>query len=363
MEKKCFKHALPVKSLLTMLLFVLLALPSTSFAVPIMKLEFKALPDVFISGATLDLPLYLVENRDATESSRFSGYPSSPPFTVEGPFPLASIYSELTSTQSQFVSFTPIAGFDIIFNTNNFVADHEMVFDMRSTNGIPVVVDNSGIVGRTEILIGTVRVVVGPPIPQDDGIGGPDPAAVFWVDLSAQTNQGHNASLYLGPSGTDNVGELALGGIHSSTYKILEAPKPMRGTVQYTFPTFLATESDGNAQLCVSRIDGSYGTASAKYATANGTAIAGSDYTAKSGTLSWADGDAADKCYSVAILNGTVSEDVEEFTASLSGVTGASLGSPESATVWIIDDDLPTVTITANDATATEGRLTTDSSR
>jgi hypothetical protein len=226
MGNEYYKRASQVKSLLAMLLLVLLALPCTSLAAPILKLEFKALPDIFISGTTLDLPLYLVEHRDAAESSRFSGYPASPPFTVDGPFPLASIYSELTSTQSQFVSFTPVAGFDVIYSTNNYVADHEIVFDLRSTDGIPVVVDNSGIVGRTEILIGAVRVVVGLPIPQDDGIGGPDPDVVFWVDLSAQMNHGHNASLYLGPSGTDNVGELFLGGILSSTYKILAAPNP-----------------------------------------------------------------------------------------------------------------------------------------
>jgi hypothetical protein len=77
------------------------------------------------------------------------------------------------------------------------------------------------------------------------------------------------------------------------------------------------------------------------YATGNGTAIAGSDYTAKSGTLNWSDGDAANKTFTVAILDDGTYEGNETFAVNLSGASGASLGSPASATTTIEDDEWP----------------------
>jgi hypothetical protein len=75
------------------------------------------------------------------------------------------------------------------------------------------------------------------------------------------------------------------------------------------------------------------------YVTANGTAAAGSDYTAASGTLNWADGDSADKSATITILDDTAYEESETFTVVLSGASGASLGSPSSTTVTIADND------------------------
>ncbi|HOK77740.1 MAG TPA: Calx-beta domain-containing protein, partial [Verrucomicrobiota bacterium] len=59
----------------------------------------------------------------------------------------------------------------------------------------------------------------------------------------------------------------------------------------------------------------------------------GQDYTAISGTLSWASGDAQDKYIDVPLLNDSVYEGNEQFSVVLSNATGASLGSPSSAEV------------------------------
>jgi len=76
------------------------------------------------------------------------------------------------------------------------------------------------------------------------------------------------------------------------------------------------------------------------YATGNGTAKAGSDYTAKTGTLSWAAGDTANKTFRVSITDDAVKDANETFTVRLSAPTGgAVLGTPESATVVILDND------------------------
>jgi len=60
------------------------------------------------------------------------------------------------------------------------------------------------------------------------------------------------------------------------------------------------------------------------YATSDGSATAGQDYTAASGTLTLAAGETA-KNVSVAVLDDTEVEGVETFTLSLSSATGASI--------------------------------------
>lgn len=74
------------------------------------------------------------------------------------------------------------------------------------------------------------------------------------------------------------------------------------------------------------------------YATSDGTAIAGSDYTAASGTLTWASGDAADKTFAVPIINNNLVETTEALNLTLSNPTGdATLGAQATAVLTIID--------------------------
>ena len=74
------------------------------------------------------------------------------------------------------------------------------------------------------------------------------------------------------------------------------------------------------------------------YATANGTATAGSDYTATSGTLTFAAGETT-KTVSVPVLGDTSVESDETFTLTLSNPAGATLGAAASATATIVNDD------------------------
>ena len=55
--------------------------------------------------------------------------------------------------------------------------------------------------------------------------------------------------------------------------------------------------------MTVNRTGGSSGAVSVSYATADGTAVASSDYSATSGTLQWADGDASSQSFAVPISN------------------------------------------------------------
>jgi hypothetical protein len=75
--------------------------------------------------------------------------------------------------------------------------------------------------------------------------------------------------------------------------------------------------------------------ASVTYATSNGTAVAGRDYTAASGTVSWAAGDGSSKSFKVSILGSSSFSGTKSFTVGLSSAAGGvSLGA-SNATVTI----------------------------
>ena len=128
------------------------------------------------------------------------------------------------------------------------------------------------------------------------------------------------------------------------------------GTLQFSAASFSVNENGGLATITVSRTNGNSGAVSVQYATiAGGTASAGSDYTAVSGTLNWADGDTANKTFTVAITDDSLSESNETVNLSLSNPTsGAALGNPSGATLTIVDNDaLPTLSI--SDVSQAEG--------
>ncbi|NLH72122.1 MAG: hypothetical protein GX456_03600, partial [Verrucomicrobia bacterium] len=135
----------------------------------------------------------------------------------------------------------------------------------------------------------------------------------------------------------------SLGSPSTATVTIVDNETPVRGTLQFSSSSYSVNENGGSVTITVTRTDGSYGAASVSYTTTDQTAVAGSDYITRSGTLSWADGEAGSKTFSVPILNDTVYEGNETFRVTLSGATGASLGSPSTATVTIVDDERPSV--------------------
>jgi len=117
------------------------------------------------------------------------------------------------------------------------------------------------------------------------------------------------------------------------------------GKLKFKSATYSVAEDGVNARIYVSRMVGSLGAASVDYDTANGTATAGSDYIATSGTLNWLDGDSTDKYFDVSISDDSDPEGSEDFTAALSGVSGASIGDPSTTTVTIEASDQPVPTL------------------
>jgi hypothetical protein len=72
--------------------------------------------------------------------------------------------------------------------------------------------------------------------------------------------------------------------------------------------------------------------------TSSGTAIAGSDYTAKTGTVTFAAGSTS-AIFTVSVTGDTLREGNETFNLLLSNATGGATISPTSATMTILDDD------------------------
>jgi hypothetical protein len=87
------------------------------------------------------------------------------------------------------------------------------------------------------------------------------------------------------------------------------------------------------------------------YQTADGTATAGSDYTAAAGTLTFAPGQTS-QTVSVAVLGDTLSEPTETFAVNLTSPVNAVLGTATGIGT-ILDNDAVTVSI--SDASVTEG--------
>ncbi len=96
-------------------------------------------------------------------------------------------------------------------------------------------------------------------------------------------------------------------------------------------------------------------TVSCNFATADGTATAGSDYVAKTGALSFAPGE-VEKPVVVLVNGDTVDEVQETFFLDISNVQNATINSSRG-TGFIVDDDGPTVSI--NDVSITEGNAGT----
>lgn len=105
------------------------------------------------------------------------------------------------------------------------------------------------------------------------------------------------------------------------------------GTVQFGTETVAGVEG-ANATLSVTRTGGSSGTVLVGYTTVAGTAGSG-DFTTTSGTLTWADGDAAAKTITVPITADTTAEGAESLVVHLGQPlrNSALLGSVQRATV------------------------------
>jgi plastocyanin len=115
------------------------------------------------------------------------------------------------------------------------------------------------------------------------------------------------------------------------------------GTLRFSQTSYSVAESGGSASVTVQRLDGDDGAVSVQFAATAGTASAGADFTATSGTLSWADNDDSSKSFTVTVIADTAAEATETVLLALSNPGGGATIDParQTATLQIVDDDVP----------------------
>jgi hypothetical protein len=111
-----------------------------------------------------------------------------------------------------------------------------------------------------------------------------------------------------------------------------------------TFSTsdYTVGEADGTVTVTVTLSQSSSQTVTVDYATSDGTATTwpdDADYVAANGTLTFAPGETS-KSIVITIIDDTCCEDNETFGVTLFNPVGATLGSPSTSTVTILDDDV-----------------------
>jgi Leucine-rich repeat (LRR) protein/pimeloyl-ACP methyl ester carboxylesterase len=144
----------------------------------------------------------------------------------------------------------------------------------------------------------------------------------------------HNTSLY---EPNDSAFQTWLAGIPNLSRTNVPCPNI---TVQFSSSNYSIGEDGGSASIQVSLGVSSDRTITVNYTTSNGTATAGSDYTARNEILTFNPGETS-KSFTVPILEDTPDENDETINLTLSNPTNATLGTPANATLTIADNDNP----------------------
>ncbi|MFN6010713.1 MAG: Calx-beta domain-containing protein, partial [Microcystis sp.] len=133
-------------------------------------------------------------------------------------------------------------------------------------------------------------------------------------------------------------GGAILGTQTTAVLTILNDDLPQRGTINLNNSNYTVNEN-GTANITLTRTNGSDGEVSVILTPSNGSAVAGDDYTNTPITITFANGEIS-KTVTIPINNDTIYEPTETVNLTLSNPTGgATLGTQQTATLTIIDND------------------------
>lgn len=167
-----------------------------------------------------------------------------------------------------------------------------------------------------------------------------DAPKTFEVTIEDDTADEANETFNVALSNPDGGAGLSSPSSTTVTLQDDDQPAPQNpGELGFTSSSYQANEGSGNATLQVERSGGSTGAVSVDYATSDGSATAGSDYASTSGNLSWSDGDAATKSFTVPLLDDTADEPNETLNLTLADPTGGAVLGRSSATLTVGDND------------------------
>lgn len=134
-----------------------------------------------------------------------------------------------------------------------------------------------------------------------------------------------------------NPSGATLGSAATETVTILDDDSSP--TLSFSNLPYGVSESGGTASLTVSLAPTSEQAVSVAYQTQDGGALAGSDYVATNGTLTWVAGDGTSKTIQVTLINDGASEAPESFFVALSSPANAQIGGTNPVAVLVTDDD------------------------
>ena len=168
-----------------------------------------------------------------------------------------------------------------------------------------------------------------------DGSGKPE-----LLDLDTPGSNFNDASLNVGNTFDDSAGGIEItvdsaGGSGAEEY--LDVTIVFDPRIQITSPTLDVDEQIGVANLTLSRTGSGSGGVTVNWSTTDGTATSPADFTNSSGSVSWANGDIADKFISVPLVTDSIVEGSENFTINLTGISGGVLVGETTATVNIVE--------------------------
>jgi len=185
-----------------------------------------------------------------------------------------------------------------------------------------------------------------------------DTAAKTFTVLIFNSNQTSTARTF--SVALYNPGGETLGTPATAVVSITGPGSTAAATVALSSAAYGAAPNAGSVIVTAVRTGTATAAASVHWTTVpTGTAVHGVDYGSGAGTLTWAAGDTAPKTITVNLFNSGQTAAAKTFPVSLSNASGASLGTPATATVSINGSAAPTLTLTASPTTVAAGAAST----
>ena len=172
-----------------------------------------------------------------------------------------------------------------------------------------------------------------------DILGGlPTSNKLFSVKLDTPGN-----GAFLGNPSTSTVTIQGLNSLNSSSSNGAQAAAsssvPAQGALTLAATQYSIRENGQPLTITVNRIGGSQSSVTVSYATANGSATAGTDYASTAGTLTFNGGETS-KTFTISPQDNSFIAGSKNFTINLSSPGGgAVLGETKSASITIMDDE------------------------
>ncbi|UPT71325.1 MAG: T9SS type A sorting domain-containing protein [Flavobacterium sp. JAD_PAG50586_2] len=224
----------------------------------------------------------------------------------------------LSSYSAGFYNATAVLGSTLVYSGTLPAAD----FQAGKWVTIPFTTPFEYTGTNLQILVGTNY--------EESNADGPATKAFRWSDTSQNQTQYWNSNIAATfPSNGTVIAS-------KPNIQILYNTPGDVGTISLDYTTDTMLENRTKT-FAVNRSGGSTGTVSVDYATSNGTAIAGTDYNATSGTLTWADGDMTPKMISITTLADFIQDNAETINITLSNPVGTTFVGPTASVVTVTD--------------------------